>query len=82
MGDIDAYRTSACHGLGKEIEGRVGWRERNLAALVKVVTNPRATVGLQNALAQRASASRASTPPRRSASPPAQAGPGLGGGAT
>jgi hypothetical protein len=49
MGDIDAYRTSACNGLGQDIGARVTWCERNLAALVKVVTNPRAAVGLQNA---------------------------------
>ncbi len=48
MGDIDAYRTSACNGLGQEIGARLAWCKRNLAALMKVVTNQRATVGLQN----------------------------------
>ena len=53
VGDVDAYRTSAAHGMGVEMEARVAWCERNLSALAQVVANPRAAVGLQNALAQR-----------------------------
>ena len=58
-----SYRQSMAASSGRAAASRIAWCESNISALATIVTNPRATAGLQAAMARRANISGAAAPP-------------------
>ncbi len=70
--DVDAYRKSVAASTGRDAATRIAWCESSIrvTALATIVTNPRATVNLQSAMARRAGVPGASSLPSAADSPP------------